>query len=62
MWCLSACRVMLVSVVFAVCGLEGIFAYLKAASISSAVCFLVVDIWLFLLMPLKVMFLVKILV
>ena len=35
MWCLSACKIMFVSVVFAVCGLMNIFAFLKAASVSS---------------------------
>ena len=30
MWCLSACRMMLVSILFAVCGLVSIFAILKA--------------------------------
>ena len=42
-WCLSASRMVLVSVVYAVCLCEcvGIFAFLKASSVYSVIFFVV---------------------
>ena len=39
MWCLSACRIMLVRMLLAVCGLVGVVVSEKADSMSSVYCF-----------------------
>ena len=47
-WCLSACSMVLVSIVFAVCEWVGIFAFFFLLWIDP-VCFLVVSVWVILL-------------
>ena len=53
MWCLSACGMMLASVVFTLCGWVGIFAFFSFFCGFYTDCFLVVIVWVFLLLCLK---------